>query len=159
MPTIGLAIALTLVPGRGALVVHVYLLVVLALALAVVVTGFATSAGRERRSTFDQALRPARGRHERLPELVRLEREVGLATASAFDVHYRLRPVLREIAGGLLAARRGVDLDGQPEQARALLGDEAWELLRPDREAPRDRHGAGLELGAIDRIVTAVEAL
>lgn len=159
VPTIGLAVALALVPGRTALIVHVYLLVVLALALAVVVAGLAGSAGGGKPSAFEHALRPARARHERLPELVRLEREVGLASATAFDAHYRLRPALREIAGGLLAARRGVDLDGQPERARALLGEEAWDLVRPDREVPRDRYGAGLDPAAVDRIVTSIEAL
>ena len=42
-----------------------------------------------------------------------------LGTASAYDLHYRLRPTLREIAAGLLADRRGIGLDGEPERARA----------------------------------------
>ena len=58
-----------------------------------------------------------------------------LAEASAFDLHHALRPIVREIAAARLA-RRGISLDRQPDRAQALLGAQAWELVRPDREAP-----------------------
>ena len=68
-----------------------------------------------------------------------MEREVALGLATAFDLHYRLRPRLRRIATELLAARRGIDLDGSPEAARRVLGDDAWEIVRGDREPPHER--------------------
>jgi hypothetical protein len=107
-------------------------------------------------SVYDRALR----RRERAParpgELAKLEREVALAAGSSFDVHFRLRPVLREIAAHRLATRRGLALDGGSLEVAALLGDELWEVVRPDREPPDDRFGPGLPLarlrGALERL-------
>ena len=69
----------------------------------------------------------------RLPELVRIEREVVLATGSGFDRQMRVGPLMRDIARYQLWTRRGVDLEEQPERARELLGDEIWGLLRAGR--------------------------
>ena len=44
------------------------------------------------------ALGAAERREKQLPEIEKLQREVTLATASAYDLHYRLLPHLREIA-------------------------------------------------------------
>jgi hypothetical protein len=55
------------------------------------------------------------------------------------DVHYQLRPVMRETAQALLRERHGVTLDRQPELGAALLGDHLYELVRADRPAPADR--------------------
>jgi hypothetical protein len=66
---------------------------------------------------------------------------------------------VRRIAGELLAARRGIDLDTEPEAARRLLGDEAWELVRPDREPPQNRYAPGIETAALATVVTSLEAL
>ena len=110
-------------------------------------------------SSFDAALRREQRPQERLPELARLEREVTLAASSSFDRHYRLRPIAREIAGGLLAARRGVVLDQEPERSRALLGEETWSLVRPDLEPPHDRYGPGIQAAELGRVLAALEAL
>jgi len=75
------------------------------------------------------------------------------------ELHYRLRPRLREIAADRLAADHGLGLDEHPEKSRRLLGDEAWALLRPDREPPEDRFGPGMPLPELERIVAAVERL
>src|SRR5207248_752064 len=48
------------------------------------------------------------------------------------DVHYRLRPLVSEIAVARLARRYGIDLARRPERARELLGPRTWELVRPD---------------------------
>ena len=57
-----------------------------------------------------------------------------------------LRPIVREIAAARLA-RHGVSLDRQPERARALLGAQTWELVRPDREAPAGGPAAAAAAG------------
>ncbi|HWQ24111.1 MAG TPA: hypothetical protein VNK94_08410, partial [Gaiellaceae bacterium] len=59
----------------------------------------------------------------------------------------------------LLAARRGVSLDGAPEQARALLGRETWELVRADRPPPADRHAQGIAAMELARAVESLERL
>ena len=71
-----------------------------------------------------------------------MERGVTLGVAHAFDFHARLRPLLRDVAAARLALSRGIDLDSPA--GRAALGEEAWELLRPDRPAPDDRFGPGV---------------
>ena len=99
-----------------------------------------------------------RPRQPPLRSLEELEHAVDFALATAFDVHFRLRPHLAAIAEHRLAAR-GVSLELQPERARELVGDEAWELVRPDRRGPEDRNASGLDLSALTRIVEALEAV
>lgn len=113
-------------------------------------------AGTTEASLYERALRRRERRPERPQELARLEREVALAAGSSFDVHFRLRPVLREIAAHRLATRRGADLDSGSAEVRARLGEELWELVRPDRQPPDDRFGPGLPLA---RLRVALERL
>ncbi len=82
-----------------------------------------------------------------------------MAGSSAFDLHGRLRASVRGIAGDLLAAHRGVDLDGDPDRARAILGDDVWALVRADRPAPTDRHAPGIRPDELERVVVALEAV
>jgi hypothetical protein len=95
---------------------------------------------------------------DRVRALEELERAVEFSLATAFDVHYRLRPHLRRIAAHRLALR-GVSLDRQPERARALLGAQAWDLVRPGRPEPEDRAGRGLPLAGVRRVVELLDAL
>ena len=37
--------------------------------------------------------------------------------------------------------------------------EETWELLRPDRPVPEDRHGPGIPRDRIERVVARLEAL
>jgi hypothetical protein len=90
--------------------------------------------------------------------LEELQYAVEFSLSTAFDFHFRLRPRLIGIAGHRLAAR-GVELESQPERAREMLGEEAWELLRPDRPAPERRNSPGLELDRLRRVVERLDAL
>lgn len=99
-----------------------------------------------------------RSRADRIRSLEELEHAVDFSLGTAFDVHYRLRPHARRIAAHRLAVR-GVDLDRQPRRASALLGPEAWELVRPDRPEPEDRSARGLDLDRIRRLVEGLDAL
>jgi hypothetical protein len=157
--TVLLVVLLVALPGRAELVLHVYVLAVVAIALVHLVGAIRAAHPVATRSPFDAALRRRPRRDERLPELARVEREVSLGMATAFDLHYRLRPSLRRIAGELLAARRGIDLDSSPAAARKALGEDTWQLVRADREPPRDRYGPGLDLGALRSVVTSLERL
>jgi hypothetical protein len=159
LPTAGLITGLALAPARAELWVHLYVVAVLAIALAAVVGVLRGTLPAAEASSFDAALRREEHPQERLPELARLEREVTLAASSSFDVHYRLRPIAREIAGGLLAARRGVLLDQEPDRARTLLGEETWSLVRPGLQPPSDRYGPGIRPAELGRVLAALEAL
>jgi hypothetical protein len=88
----------------------------------------------------------------------RLDRVVSAATSHAGEVHLRLRPILREIAADGLR-RRGVELDAQPQAARALLAPETWELVRPDRPRPDDVFARGLAPARLNAVLDDLEAL
>ena len=68
------------------------------------------------------------------------------------SVHAYLRPLLIEIVSRRLAAR-GQTLDRMPETVgRKMLGDRLWDIVRPGRPFPEDRHGPGVspsDLGAM----------
>jgi hypothetical protein len=144
-------------PGDRALAFDVYLLTIGTLALVAVIARTIGTLPREQPSRLDRA--PARPRTDPRPrELLKLEREVGLSTQTAFDTHYRLRPTLRRIADARLRAR-AIDLDGPGGAAETLLGPEAWELTRPDRVRPRRHDDPGASLAEIDAAVAALERL
>lgn len=154
MATLILVATLAVVPDQAEVAVDIYLLFLGGLALLglVVLTG---RSGERKESPFDAARRPRRRTPPAvLPELDRLGRELSLGTQSAFDFHVRLRPVLREIADARLSAR-----GRRLEEARELLGPEAWELIRPDRPPPDDRHAPGADPAAVRRFVDALERI
>ena len=157
--TLGLVVALAVLPGRAEVVVRVYVLLLAAFVLAELLARLRNSLPEQRRSPVDEALRRRPPRVERVSELEKIEREVTLGLTTSFDLHFRLRPTLRRIASELLRARRGIDLDANPEAARRALGDETWELVREDREPPHDRFGPGIELDRLRTVVVSLEAL
>jgi hypothetical protein len=109
-------------------------------------------------AVFEQELRPRVATQVWPAQLVRLERIVEWSSMSALDVHTRLRPVLVEIAEARLG-RHAVRLDRDEAEARRLLGPAVWELVRPDRPAPRTRDAPGLRRGELDEILDRLEAL
>ena len=134
------------------------LLVVEALGLAMV-AWWALRALPPDSKAFERAVRTRRPRTPRLRELERIEHDVVQGAANPLDLHRRLRPLLRQIAAHRLTIRHGVALDAGDGQARQLLGDEAWELLRPDRELPDERRGPRLGVHEIEAIVARLEKL
>ena len=110
------------------------------------------------RSRFEELQRLPRAREPRPAELERLERGVDLGVARAEDFHVLLRPALRGIAATLLAAR-GLDLDRDSKRVRELLGEESWDLLRPERERPSDPFERGVEPAHLRRLVEDLERL
>ena len=157
--TLALIVALVVLPGRGELVMRVYVLLLAVFVLVQLLARLRRSLPEQGPSPVDAALSRRPPRVERVPELERIEREVTLGLTTAFDLHFRLRPTLRRIASELLRARRGIDLDSSADAARRALGDETWELVREDREPPHDRFGPGLDLDSLRRVVVSLEAL
>jgi hypothetical protein len=153
--TLALVVVLGLHPVSTERIVAGYVLVLAAIALASATRILAAESWHERGSRFEQALSRKRPGRSRPSELVRIEREITLGTTSAGHLHTRLLPLLR----GAAAARLGIDLELQPERARAALGDETWELLRPDRPAPAERNGPGLPLPRVRELVDSLERL
>jgi hypothetical protein len=157
--TVVLVVLLVVLTGRAALLVHVYVLAVASIALFHLVHFVRAAHPSAGPSRFDAGLRRRAQRQERLPELTKIEREVALGMTTAFDLHYRLRPSLRRTAAELLTSRRGIDIDRQPEAARRALGEDAWEIVRGDREPPDDRFAPGIGLAPLARAVAALESV
>jgi hypothetical protein len=148
-----LAISMVVLPGDRSRAVDIYLLFLGAVVMLVLAR---QTSGR------DGARRPAPARSDekseaRLPELVRIEREVVLATGSGFDRQMRIGPLMRDIARHHLWTRRGVELDEDPERARALLGDDVWSLLRAGRPEPNARYMPGADVAELRRILETIE--
>ena len=108
---------------------------------------------------FEAALRRTRTVAPQPVELLRMERDLELGIAGAGHAHHRLLPILREAAAARLASRHGIELERRPETARALLGEDAWELLRPDRPEPADRFDRGVPRERVAAAIERVESL
>jgi len=155
LPTLAFVIVAAFVPGRLPLAVRVYALVVCGLVLGIGLAALHRSYPpveplRRRARESSPSRQPP-------PVLARLEDEAALAVARAFDLHYRLAPRLRRLAAGLLASRRRVSLEDEPDQAQRILGDEAWALVRGDRQPPDDRLARGIAPEALAGVVTSLE--
>jgi hypothetical protein len=88
-----------------------------------------------------------------------LLRDLELARASAFHLHVRVRPVLREIAAHRLRTRYGVELDREAARARELAGASVWEVVRPDRSPPVDRLALGPSTAELRTVADELEAI
>ena len=91
--------------------------------------------------------------------LVQIEHETALGVSGSFGLHFRLRPRLRAIAAGLLMSRRRIRLDEDTALARAALGDETWELLRPDRRPLKTDSAAACREHELLRSIDALERI
>jgi hypothetical protein len=156
--TIGLAAALALSPGNWRLALDVYVVFLGAVLLAGIVRATGRSGAALEPSKLELALLERPAREERIAELARLERELSMSRQTAFDAHYRLRPILREIARHRLA-RHGVDLDAPGGSAERLLGPDAWALVRPDLPRPMDHLAPGVPLEIVERAIESLEAV
>lgn len=94
--------------------------------------------------------------HAHPQRLIELERLVEFSNLNAFDLNYRLRTVLRQIAVERLA-RRGLTLNDNP--ARVVLGHRSWSFLAPPKGASMPAEGPGWKPHEIADIVDAVEKL
>ncbi len=150
----GLGLAVLISPGSAALAVEIYLFVPAALALAFILLRIASATPRHEPGPVEQP-----PRLQRIGQLESVARALDRAEVSAYDLHNVLRPLVHEIAAARLA-RRSVSLERQPERARALLGEQTWELVRPDREAPaRGSDRGGRSRDELREIVGALEAI
>jgi hypothetical protein len=138
-------------PGIRDTTVHVYVFVVGGLLMLAIVAAAGDALPRRRISDFDRALASGGAKEKPLPELEKMNREVTLATASAYDLHYRLLPHLREIAQCRL------ERSGHAPSPETL--GRWWELLRPDREAPEDRFAPGITQADLRALVADLDRM
>lgn len=79
------------------------------------------------------------------------------AEERAGHFHFRLRPMLRDIADERLRSHHGIGVD-EPAAAD-ILGPVAWDHLRPDRTAPADRRADGPSATVLEHLIERVEAV
>jgi len=156
LAAIVLAVVHAAAPGRGALELDVFVLVAGAFAVLTAVLATRQAFPPAEGSALAEALEREEREPDRPPDLERTERLLTLASTTAFDLHYRLRPVLREIAEQRLADRRGLRLDTGGPKVEQALGHELWEIVRPDRVAPHRRFEPG---ASPETLASAVEHL
>jgi hypothetical protein len=96
---------------------------------------------------------------ERPSGLEKVERAVDFAVWNPVDLNRRLRPLLREVAAHRLRTRRGVDLDGNREAARLLLGEVAWDLLDMTAAPEKGGRRSGASPLAIRETIERLEDL
>ena len=154
-----LVVALQTLPFRHGVILQVWLIACGGLILLQLVAATRAPALDNEPSSFERALRSAPFPPERPPELARLEREVYLGMTGQFYLHRRLRPTLREIAEQRLRDRRGVELDSGDADVLAALGEDGWELLRPDRTEHWNPDATGIRLDELEQVVAALERI
>jgi hypothetical protein len=127
------------------------------IALAAVVSLLTT---RELAARAELGRRPARRVADARPleQLRQVDETLRAARASEFGVDRDLRPLLREIAATRLA-RRGVDVDRHPEEARAILGEELWELVRAERPRGSNRVARGVSTAGLQSLIERLERI
>jgi len=155
--TAALVVLLALRPLSTSRALAIWVVLVAAIALVLLVRH--SRGGGPQRARFEAALRGRAPAAAQPVELLRMERELVLGSADAIYAHRRFLPLLRAAAGARLASRHGIELDRKPEAGRALLGEEAWELLRPDRPEPADRHGPGVPRARVAALIERIESL
>lgn len=156
LPTAVLVFVIAFKPGHTDLAVRIYALVVAAYAVAAAIAALR----RELPPTTPLRPRASKRTREHPPEtLERLEQEVILGISGAFDLHYHLRPRLRGLTRDLLAGRKGISLDDDPDAARLAVGEAAWDLVQPDRPPPADRLARGIAPAELATVVTALEGV
>jgi hypothetical protein len=153
--TVALVVVLGLHPVSTERIAAGYALALAAIGLDALVRTLGAESWHDRASLFEHAVSRKTPEPMRPSEIVRIEREITLGTTSAGHLHTRLVPLLREAA----AARLGIDFELHSDRARAALGEESWELLRPDRPEPADRSAPGLSIRRVRAVVDEIERL
>jgi hypothetical protein len=159
LASIGLIVSRVVLPGWKELELDVYVLTVGAMALLAAILATRRAFPAEEGSSLAEALEREERGPVRPPELERTERLLSMASTTAFDLHYRLRPVLREVAEQRLADRCGLRLDSGDPRVREACGEELWEVVRPDREPPDVRYRPGLKPSVLGRLVERLEEI
>ena len=138
-------------PGVRNITLHVYVLVIGGLVMLGIVAATGDAVPKRHRSELDRALAEGVSHDKPVQEVERMTREVTLGAATAYDLHVRLLPQLRQIAQTRL------------ERSGRTFGPETvgpwWELLRPDRPTPENRHAKGISPAELRALVSDLEKM
>jgi hypothetical protein len=129
--TAALLLVVDLGARRRGLAVEVYLDVLCGLVLVALVAAVRARLPAARELHRHRIPRPVR-KAVRPQQLEWLERQVGDAVDAGYELPFRFRPFVYNIAAAALVRRHGVVIDRDPERAEAIVGPRVWELIRPD---------------------------
>ena len=97
---------------------------------------------------------------EQQVRLARLEASLTYASSSTRQFHRTARPLLHGLVEDRLARHHGIDMLASPAAARAIIGEELWQLFQTDPPArPAALDGPGPSPADLERLVAAVEAV
>jgi hypothetical protein len=84
-----------------------------------------------------------------------------LSWAEVSPRHYDMvtRPLLVRLMASRLSEHHGVDLHRQPDQARAIVGDDLWWWLDPTRSVEGSSQPPGVDARTLTRLVERLETL
>lgn len=84
-----------------------------------------------------------------------------LSWAQVSPRHYDMmtRPLLVRLMASRLADHHGIDLHRNPEQARALVGEDVWWWLDPARPVEGSSQPPGVDARTLTRLVERLETL
>jgi hypothetical protein len=149
-------------PGSRAIAVWIVLLAAVAFFELFSAAKVADEPDRSAAMQFEDALvtRQAHEQVERRPlQLDRVDRDVVLGAVAYVWARHGLLPRLQSVAAARLAARGGIDLARSPQAARDLLGEDAWDVVRPDRPEPADPYMEGVSLEQVEVVLVRLESL
>jgi hypothetical protein len=156
--TVGVVVALLFAGSAHGLTLLAYVLFLGALAVTVLVAQLAALLPVA--PPFEQLLARAPRSEAPVEQLETMQKIVTAAGWNQAELHYRLRPVVREVLAARLSRRHGIDPDREPERARAVVGDgRVWELARPDRDPPEDRYQRGWSRRDLEELLDELESV
>ncbi|MGH3198542.1 MAG: hypothetical protein ACRDNT_22085 [Streptosporangiaceae bacterium] len=156
--TAGVVMALLLAGWSNGLALLAYVLFLGAVALVVLIGQLRGALPQAPR--FERLLAAPPRRAEPVGQLETIRRVLAAAGWSQAELYYRLAPMIREIAAARLSRRHGVDLDRQPERARALIGaGRVWELVRPGRERADNWRTGGWSRQELEELLDELEGI
>ena len=146
----GLVVAVQ--PDVLAVTVRAWLVVVVLLAAGAVLSRAFRDIPPEPQPVSSTTVRP--------PGEIRHMRDIEQANDFVVGVDYQLFPflqgALREIAAERLLVNHNVLLERDPDGARKILGDEAWQLVRP---RPKDSERPRWDTLSIEQLAVVTDAL
>jgi hypothetical protein len=93
------------------------------------------------------------------PTFEHISEQVSWADVSPRHYDMVTRPLLVRLMASRLADRHGVDLHRHPEEARAIVGDDLWWWLDPNRPVESSSQPPGVDAGTLTRLVERLEKL
>ncbi|MDQ2837105.1 MAG: hypothetical protein M3Y42_07985 [Actinomycetota bacterium] len=100
----------------------------------------------------DWAPAPPASGEEYFVKLRQLERRLQGASVDSEKFEWNVRPVLTELAAERLRHRHGINFAREAEQARAIVGEQLWQMMTTPQNGPPSAH-------QLHELVAAIEAI